>query len=193
MKKRSAQSAVNEPLEQQRVVLAVPGARARAAECWKILAHAEILLIQFGIRSVRVELPPRFGAREAPVAIHHQAQRGARLWIVASPDEREAAALAAGAPDAPVVVRVPVVSGIVSRAKRAQPLAALVSLQTSGAATAAFATVALGEAGAKNAALLAVAILAAAGDDRLRSALQAFRRDQTEAVLAMRLPDDTGS
>jgi 5-(carboxyamino)imidazole ribonucleotide mutase len=52
-----------------------------------------------------------------------------------------------------------------------------------------FATVALGEAGAKNAALLAVSILALT-DDRLRAAWQAYRDEQTNAVLAQ--PPPTG-
>jgi len=48
-------------------------------------------------------------------------------------------------------------------------------------------TLAIGEAGAKNAALLAVAILATS-DDTLRQKLEAFRRKQSEAVLAAKLP-----
>jgi 5-(carboxyamino)imidazole ribonucleotide mutase len=48
-------------------------------------------------------------------------------------------------------------------------------------------TLAIGEAGAKNAALLAVAILATS-DETLRERLEAFRREQSEAVLAAKLP-----
>jgi 5-(carboxyamino)imidazole ribonucleotide mutase len=48
-------------------------------------------------------------------------------------------------------------------------------------------TLAIGEAGAKNAALLAAAILATS-DDSIREKLQAFRRKQSEAVLAAKLP-----
>lgn len=46
---------------------------------------------------------------------------------------------------------------------------------------------AIGEAGAKNAALLAVAILALS-DQTIRKNLEAFRRKQTESVLAARVP-----
>ena len=46
---------------------------------------------------------------------------------------------------------------------------------------------AIGEAGAKNAALLAVAILALS-DETIRKNLEAFRRKQTESVLAARVP-----
>jgi len=48
-------------------------------------------------------------------------------------------------------------------------------------------TLAIGEAGAKNAALLAAAILATS-DETVRGKLQAFRRKQSESVLAAKLP-----
>src|SRR2546423_1643322 len=48
-------------------------------------------------------------------------------------------------------------------------------------------TLAIGSAGAKNAALLAAAILALS-DKKIRQNLQAFRKKQTEEVLAARLP-----
>jgi 5-(carboxyamino)imidazole ribonucleotide mutase len=48
-------------------------------------------------------------------------------------------------------------------------------------------TLAIGDAGAKNAALLAVAILATT-DKKLRQKLEAFRKKQSENVLAARLP-----
>jgi 5-(carboxyamino)imidazole ribonucleotide mutase len=48
-------------------------------------------------------------------------------------------------------------------------------------------TLAIGEAGAKNAALLAAAILATS-DEKIRRKLEAFRKHQTESVLAAKLP-----
>ena len=48
-------------------------------------------------------------------------------------------------------------------------------------------TLAIGEAGAKNAALLAAAILATS-DKSIREKLETFRRKQSEAVLAAKLP-----
>src|SRR5579864_7639847 len=48
-------------------------------------------------------------------------------------------------------------------------------------------TLAIGDAGAKNAALLAVAILATT-DKKLRQKLEAFRKKQSEAVLSAKLP-----
>src|SRR2546430_11572480 len=48
-------------------------------------------------------------------------------------------------------------------------------------------TLAIGEAGAKNAGLLAAAIIALS-DEKLRGKLEAFRKKQSEAVLAAKLP-----
>jgi 5-(carboxyamino)imidazole ribonucleotide mutase len=48
-------------------------------------------------------------------------------------------------------------------------------------------TLAIGEPGAKNAALLAAAIIGLS-DEKIRSNLEAFRRKQSEAVLAAKLP-----
>ena len=48
-------------------------------------------------------------------------------------------------------------------------------------------TLAIGSAGAKNAALLAAAILATS-DEKIRGALETFRKKQTESVLAAQLP-----
>jgi 5-(carboxyamino)imidazole ribonucleotide mutase len=48
-------------------------------------------------------------------------------------------------------------------------------------------TLAIGDAGAKNAALLAAAILATS-DNTIRQKLEAFRKNQSEAVLAAKLP-----
>ena len=48
-------------------------------------------------------------------------------------------------------------------------------------------TLAIGDAGAKNAALLAVAILATS-DKAIRQKLEAFRKTQSEAVLSAKLP-----
>jgi 5-(carboxyamino)imidazole ribonucleotide mutase len=48
-------------------------------------------------------------------------------------------------------------------------------------------TLAIGSAGAKNAALFAAAILALS-DTKIRNKLEAFRKKQTDAVLAARVP-----
>ncbi|PYL57208.1 MAG: 5-(carboxyamino)imidazole ribonucleotide mutase, partial [Verrucomicrobia bacterium] len=48
-------------------------------------------------------------------------------------------------------------------------------------------TLAIGTAGAKNAALLAASIIALS-DDKIQKNLEAFRKKQTESVLAARVP-----
>ena len=48
-------------------------------------------------------------------------------------------------------------------------------------------TLAIGTAGAKNAALLAASVIAL-HDEKIRAALQAFRKKQTDSVLAQRVP-----
>lgn len=53
------------------------------------------------------------------------------------------------------------------------------------------ASFAIGEAGAANAGLFAVAMLANAGDTRLTEMLEAFRNQQRDHVMAMRLPTET--
>jgi 5-(carboxyamino)imidazole ribonucleotide mutase len=53
-------------------------------------------------------------------------------------------------------------------------------------------TLAIGSAGAKNAALLAAAILALS-DEQIRKNLEAFRKKQAETVLAARVPPPTQS
>jgi 5-(carboxyamino)imidazole ribonucleotide mutase len=114
----------------------------------------------------------------APQAI----RAGIRLVIAASHEIRPVRALAAAV--TMPVIRVPV-------AIDASPAAALAALtqdangagaELAGPRGGSFATVALGEAGARNAALLAVSILALT-DARLSAAWQAFRDEQTNAVL----------
>lgn len=100
---------------------------------------------------------------------------GPRAVIVASADGTLAAELASGG-EAPVI-RVPVGS------EGAGPALDLLTGPAAWpAGPASHATVAIGEAGARNAALLVVSILAL-DDERLRAQWDAFRADQTAAVL----------
>jgi 5-(carboxyamino)imidazole ribonucleotide mutase len=147
------------------------------------------VLKSFGIVAERVLLGVASG--ETPDFTKFAAQAassGVPIVISAIRDTAWARALA-GCLTAPMI-RVPV-------PQDGSPAAALRAL-TEGAGSAAgnaaeavsrgsFATVALGEAGAKNAALLAVSILALT-DDRLREAWEAFRDQQTQAVLSQPPP-----
>ncbi len=127
-------------------------------------------LAAFGVGSEPVLFPP--------CAPFPGVERGRRIIVAASSDARLPAALAerTGLP----VVRVPV-SG------EGRDGLGLVfdgggNLPSGEGEKQAFATVATGVAGAKNAALLAVAMLART-DERLRMAWNEFRARQTEVVL----------
>lgn len=123
------------------------------------------LLDKFGVeRREMVIQQTDFRSLEAPARL--------RVAIVASADVALPSALAAAWGRSVPVIRLPVALEGVSM------LAAL----TDGRSGGGYATVALGEAGARNAALLAVSILALT-DPRLRDDWDAFRQEQTAAVL----------
>lgn len=137
------------------------------------------------------EMLARFGvAYVEAAALPVQTLAGARLVIVASAEQATPAAWAkTGVP----TVRVPVPpssspSSSSTDAGLADRLALLAPRAGEPPAQGGFATVAIGEAGAKNAALFAVSVLAAGGDAALREAWREFRRVQTETVLAQTLP-----
>lgn len=168
------------------VGLAVP-AGSGAGEIWRTLAHTEEMLGRFGLAAERWE-PDVVPAGDAHR--RHLVERAARGWravIVGSPDGALPGALA-GAGTLPVI-RVPVAAEA-GAGNAADALKLLWPEPEENGPTAAFATVAIGEAGAKNAALLVVSMLAL-GDAGLRQALEVFRRDQTAAVLASALPAET--
>ncbi len=106
---------------------------------------------------------------------------GLRAIVVASPDAVLPTALASG-------TRLPVVRVPVPDAGR-DGIGLLQDPMTANlpAGDAAFATVAIGEAGAKNAALFVVSMLGLT-DERLWAEWLAFRQRQTDAVLAQDLP-----
>ncbi len=110
----------------------------------------------------------------AEVGAAPDASAGAALIIVASADVELPARLATGGVP---VIRVPV------EASHSPDKGAALLAGGEG-----FATVALGHAGATNAALLAVAMLAARGDEPLRQAWADYRQAQTEGVLSQTLP-----
>ena len=119
----------------------------------------------------------------APCGSFARLEPGRRVVIVASGDAALPAALAArtGLP----VVRVPVADGV--REGLALVYNEGGNLPAGQRAEETFATVAIGAAGAKNAALFAVATLALT-DPRLRKQWHAFRARQTAAVLAQPPP-----
>ena len=127
-------------------------------------------LDEFGVGWERVPFPP--------CAPFPRLEAGRRMVIAASGDARLPAALAerTGLP----VIRVPVPEG----GREGLPLVFDDGgdLPAGAGEAQAFATVAVGAAGARNAALFAVAALALT-DERVRAAWDQFRARQTEAVL----------
>jgi 5-(carboxyamino)imidazole ribonucleotide mutase len=160
------------------VALIAPGPAALAA-----LRPAGEMLRRFGVGFMERALSAR-GAKFTQTE-HFAAEavgRGLRVLIVGCPESDLAAALARHTwlP----VIRVPLPVG-----NRRRGLALMTGGRAwptgngnGGAGGNAFATVAIGEAGAKNAALLAVSILALT-DARLHEAWLAFRAEQTALVM----------
>lgn len=174
------------------VGLVADGDPAASAAAWETLGHAETELARFGLAAERWPAPrsPEDHA-EARARAREAADRGLRALIVASPDAALPAALA-GATTLPVI-RVPIatVAGGTGEVGNEAATLAVLWPEPSAAVTATsseFATVAIGEAGARNAALLVASILAL-GDERLRDAWRKFRRAQTNAVLGAILPE----
>ncbi len=169
-------------------LVAVLAAEACGESVWETLAAAEILLAQFAFRVERHTLPDDLSGAAACEFLRDAGEHRARAIIVASGDARlpgtlAAAAGSAGSGDVPIL-RVPMAAGERRGLALLEPLHEPAEEDGGGA----FATMAIGETGAKNAALLVVAMLAACGDRQLRTAWDHFRTRQTQAVLEMTLP-----
>ena len=103
------------------------------------------------------------------------AERGLRVIIAAAGGAAHLAGVVAAYTWLPVL-------GVPIQSKALQGLDSLLSMaQMPGGIP--VGTLAIGSAGAKNAALLAAAILATS-DEKIRKSLEAFRRKQTEKILA---------
>jgi 5-(carboxyamino)imidazole ribonucleotide mutase len=146
---------------------------------WEVMQHAVAMLKEFGI------------AHEAQVISAHRMpdqmfayaesarQRGLRAIIAGAGGAAHLPGMLAAKTIVPVLgVPVP------SRYLRGEDSLLSIVQMPKGIPVAAFA---IGEAGAANAALTAIAILATT-DDKLADSLQRFRVRQTEAALAMTLP-----
>ena len=146
---------------------------------WETMQHAVDILQQFGI------------AFEAQVVSAHRMPDD-MFRFAESAVERGLKAIIAGAGGAAhlpgmIAAKTPVpVLGVPVASRHLQGVDSLHSIvqMPKGVPVATFA---IGQAGAANAALFAVAMLAS-GDDALRAQLEAFRADQTAAARAMALP-----
>jgi 5-(carboxyamino)imidazole ribonucleotide mutase len=137
-----------------------------------ILAHARDTLARFAVPFGDLSVPDRAALG---IALRQFEQGGTRVFIVAVSTTDSLAHAVARQTDKPVLA-VPLDSPALA------PLDALRAATAPGPV----ASLAIGKAGATNAALLAVAILANT-DPALAARLQAFRDEQTAKVLADKL------
>ena len=150
-----------------------------SASDWDTMQHAVELLTTLGVahehRIVSAHRTPRLLTEFAEAAVG----RGLQVIIAG----------AGGAAHLPGMIaahtRLPVL-GVPIQSRALNGIDSLLSIAQMPAGIP-VGTLAIGEAGAKNAALLAASIVALR-DESVRTALEAFRQQQTDAVLAQRLP-----
>jgi 5-(carboxyamino)imidazole ribonucleotide mutase len=146
---------------------------------WKTLAAAAAILDAFGVsyekNVVSAHRTPHWLAEYAGGA----KERGLRVIIAGAGGAAHLPGMAAAFTTLPVL-------GVPVESKALKGLDSLLSIAQMPAGVP-VGTLAIGEPGAKNAALLAISILALQ-DEKLRSAWEAFRAKQTRKVLAQKLP-----
>ncbi len=142
---------------------------------WETMKNAADILEQFGVahecRVVSAHRTPQWMAEYAETAV----DRGIKVIIAGAGGAAHLPGMVASQTVLPVL-------GVPVQSRALQGLDSLLSIvQMPGGIP--VATLAIGTAGAKNAGLLAVRILATQ-DEQLRAALEKFNRDQTDTVLA---------
>ncbi len=146
---------------------------------WETLRHAAEMLEKFGVphekRVVSAHRTPELMAQFA----HEAAGRGIQVIIAGAGGAAHLPGMVAAQTPLPVL-------GVPVESKVLRGVDSLLSIVQMPAGIP-VGTFAIGEAGAKNAALFAVSILAL-HDGELRKALDRFREHQTSSVLAAKLP-----
>jgi 5-(carboxyamino)imidazole ribonucleotide mutase len=149
---------------------------------WKTLAAAAAVLERFGVafekEVVSAHRTPHWLAEYASSA----AARGLQVLIAGAGGAAHLPGMAAAFSTLPVL-------GVPVESRALKGLDSLLSIAQMPAGIP-VGTLAIGEPGATNAGLLAVSILAL-HDEKLRGAWEKFRRDQTRAVRAQKLPART--
>jgi 5-(carboxyamino)imidazole ribonucleotide mutase len=150
-----------------------------SASDWETMRHAAELLEQLGVvheqRIVSAHRTPEFMAEFARTA----AERGLRVIIAGAGGAAHLPGMIAAHTWLPVL-------GVPIQSKALQGVDSLLSIAQMPAGVP-VGTLAIGTAGATNAGLLAASIIALQ-DDEVRQKLQTFRKQQTDTVLAQRLP-----
>ena len=146
---------------------------------WKTVRHTVEMLKQFGVSSehriVSAHRTPKLLAEFGRDA----ADRGIRVIIAAAGGAAHLPGMIAAHTWLPVL-------GVPILTKALKGVDSLLSIAQMPAGVA-VGTLAIGEAGAKNAALLAASIIGLS-DPKVRRRVEAFRRKQTKTVLRQRLP-----
>jgi 5-(carboxyamino)imidazole ribonucleotide mutase len=149
-----------------------------SASDWETMRHAVELLEQLGVpnehRIVSAHRTPELMAEFARGA----AERGLRVIIAGAGGAAHLPGMIAAHTWLPVL-------GVPVESKTLRGVDSLLSIVQMPAGVP-VGTLAIGTAGARNAALLAASIIGLTSDE-VRQKLQAFRRDQTESVLNQRL------
>lgn len=149
-----------------------------SASDWETMRHAAEFLDELGVanehRIVSAHRTPELMAEFARDA----AGRGLRVIIAGAGGAAHLPGMIAAHTWLPVL-------GVPVESKALQGIDSLLSIAQMPAGVA-VGTLAIGVSGAKNAGLLAASIIAL-GNDEVRGKVEAFRRQQTEAVLAQRL------
>ena len=147
---------------------------------WEVMQHAARRLQEFGVPHERKVV----SAHRTPDLLYQYASeatgRGIRCIIAGAGGAAHLPGMLASKTALPVL-------GVPIPSRHLQGLDSLLSIVQMPAGVP-VATFAIGEAGAQNAGLFAVALLAL-GDSDLGARLAAFRRSQTERVLNLKLPE----
>src|SRR6202790_1805272 len=146
---------------------------------WETMRHSAEMLDELGVPNESHILSAHRTPDATADFARKAANRGLRVIIAGAGGAAHLAGVIAAHPWLPVL-------GVPIQSKALQGLDSLLSIaQMPGGVP--VGTLAIGASGAKNAGLLAVSILAIS-DDRVRKKLEAFRKKQTDAVLAQRVP-----
>src|ERR1044071_2071315 len=146
---------------------------------WDTMRHAAETLDELGLPNESHVLSAHRTPDATAEFARQAADRGIRVIIAGAGGAAHLAGVIAAYTWLPVL-------GVPIQSKALQGLDSLLSIaQMPGGIP--VGTLAIGSAGAKNAALLAAAILGLS-DEKIRKNLQSFRKKQTESVLAAKLP-----
>ena len=165
-------------MDEQKSSAALVAVVMGSASDWETMQHAVELLNQFGVpnehRIVSAHRTPELMAGFAREA----APRGLRVIIAGAGGAAHLPGMIAAHTWLPVL-------GVPVESKALKGIDSLLSIAQMPAGVA-VGTLAIGPSGAKNAALLAASIIGLS-DDTVRAKVEAFRKQQTETVLAQRL------